>query len=205
MSNELKYLVPMLDAGHGYIIKNTYQTAGKRSPLYPEGVLYEGVSNRHFIAGIAERLVNYGVPFILINPEDRDITLETRVRRANKEYAKDKNTYLYSMHSNAGGGTGIEAWTSKGQTKSDELAEVFLTDLETGLTDTKFRFDYLDKDKDKERQLYLLRNTNCPAVLMEILFMDYKPDFIKLNDPEYRSCVMDITANSMKNLYYGIS
>jgi len=43
----------------------------------------------------------------------------------------------------------------------------------------KLRTDYSDGDADKEAHLYVLKHTNCPAVLTENFFMDNK------NDVEY--------------------
>ncbi len=44
----------IFDNGHGGIIDGVYQTAGKRSPLWPDGeILYEGEFNR----GIVNRLM----------------------------------------------------------------------------------------------------------------------------------------------------
>ena len=40
----------LLDPGHGGIIDGVYQTAGKRSPIFPDGsVLYEGEFNRSVV------------------------------------------------------------------------------------------------------------------------------------------------------------
>ena len=38
------------------------------------------------------------------------------------------------------------------------------------------RTDYSDGDADKEAHLYVLKNTNCPAVLTENFFQDNKKD-----------------------------
>ena len=43
----------LLDPGHGGIIDGVYQTAGKRSPKFPDGsVLYEGEFNRDVVGRI---------------------------------------------------------------------------------------------------------------------------------------------------------
>jgi hypothetical protein len=40
----------IFDNGHGGIIDGVYQTAGKRSPLWPDGeILYEGEFNRSIV------------------------------------------------------------------------------------------------------------------------------------------------------------
>ena len=46
------------------------------------------------------------------------------------------------------------------------------------------RFDYSDGDPDQESQFYILKNTNCPAILTENFFMDNEKDcrFIMSNN-----------------------
>ena len=39
-----------------------------------------------------------------------------------------------------------------------------------------FRMDVSDGDKDLEADFYVLKNTNCPAVLVECMFQDNKSD-----------------------------
>jgi len=91
------------DAGHGGIINGFYQTAGKRSPIWSDGSqLYEGEFNRWVVNGLSERLSSQGIPYVLICPEQRDVSLKTRVNRANA-YANQPCIYV-SVHSNAGGG-----------------------------------------------------------------------------------------------------
>jgi len=57
----------LLDPGHGGIIDGIYQTAGKRSPLFPDGsVLYEGEFNRdivRMIMNLCKGLKTDGSPF----------------------------------------------------------------------------------------------------------------------------------------------
>jgi N-acetylmuramoyl-L-alanine amidase len=73
----------LLDAGHGGIINGKYQTPGNRSPKWSDGSqLFEGEFNRWIVNGIAERLSMMRIPYVLIAPEQRDITLKTRVNRA---------------------------------------------------------------------------------------------------------------------------
>lgn len=200
---EMIGLIPMLDAGHGYMIAGQYQTKGKRSPAWECGVIHEGVSNKHFVWDIMKGLIKRDVPFYEINPEARDIPLRTRVNRANKIHRADPSTYLFSVHSNAGGGTGIEGFTSVGETKSDSIAEVFLEIIEDNFADLKMRFDNFDGDKDKEVDYYILRNTICPAFLLEILFMDFRRDYLLLWDDDFRASMVEVICDIMAILYHG--
>ena len=125
------------------------------------------------------------IPFSILVPETNDVTLGERCRRANAIYAKNnKEAFLVSVHANAGGGTGWECYTSVGNTKSDAIATIFCDLAKQKFPGEKMRFDYTDGDPDQESQFYILKNTNCPAVLTENFFMDNEKDcrFIMSNN-----------------------
>ena len=105
------------------VINGIYQTPGKRSPKWEHGVLWEGMFNRWVVNRIIEKLQRIDTEFPLyhISPELTDVTLQTRTNRANRIMSKDPNTYILSIHANAGGGIGIEGFTTKGNTKSDAV------------------------------------------------------------------------------------
>lgn len=126
-----------------------------------------------------------------------------------KKYGKENCIYV-SIHVNAAGGDGKwhmaggwSAYTSVGETKADELAECLYECARQSLWpyakameecqnngvgyDKKqrpFRTDKAtDGDSDLEKNFYVLKNTLCPAVLTENLFMDNKADVDYLLDP----------------------
>lgn len=72
--------------------------------------------------------------------------------------------------------TGWEAWTSRGKTKSDNLADLLYERAKKNFENVKIRTDFSDGDQDKEAGYYILKYTNCPAVLTENFFMDNKSD-----------------------------
>lgn len=182
----------ILDPGHGGMINGQYVTAGKRSPKWDDGrQLFEGVSNRMVVRRLAELCQNAGIRHTILVPDEQDVSLQERVRRANQIASREKSIYL-SVHSNAGGGTGWEIWTSVGQTNSDIIADIFFNVAKTFLPQFRFRADTADGDFDQEAQFYVLRNTSCPAVLTENLFMDtLNPDCEFLMSPQG----FDILAN----------
>lgn len=161
----------LLDNGHGGIINGKYQTAGKRSPVWSnKEQLFEGEFNRAIVNGIIEKLTALNIPYVNIAPEYRDVSLKTRVNRAN-EYNAEKSFYL-SIHANAGGGKGSEIYTSPGKTKSDKIATIFGEEYQKEFPNKHLRTDYSDGDLDKEAKFYVLRKTKMPAVLTENFFMD---------------------------------
>lgn len=166
--------IVILDNGHGE------ETAGKRSPVWSDGSqLFEWEFNRDIVRRIVEKLEADGIPYRVLVPEETDISLTERARRAN-EIAKENNgkAYVLSIHANAGGGTGWECYTSVGKTKADEIATVLCNEAEKEFAPDgwKMRFDYCDGDPDKESQFYILKHTVCPAVLSENFFFDNEKD-----------------------------
>lgn len=162
----------LIDPGHGGMVNGQYVTAGKRSPVWPDGrQLFEGVSNRKIVHRIAELCAQAGIKCTNLVPEEQDISLGERVRRANAIAAHDKCIFI-SVHSNAGGGTGWEIFTTPGLTKSDAIATIVFNSARKFLPTFKMRTDFSDGDPDQESLFYVIKNTNCPAVLTENLFMD---------------------------------
>ena len=93
------------------------------------------------------------------------------------------NCLYVSIHVNAAGAdgkwhnaTGWEAYTSTGVTSADRLAECLYESAKKNLIGKKIRTDFSDKDSDKESNFYVLKHTNCPAVLTENFFQDNKED-----------------------------
>lgn len=186
--------IVLLDNGHGK------ETAGKRSPVWSDGSqLFEWEFNRDIVRRIAEKLEADGIPYRVLVPEETDISLTERARRAN-EYAKEFNgkAYVLSIHANAGGGTGWEVYTSLGQTPSDAIATVFFEEAGREFVPDgwRMRSDYSDGDPDKEANFAILTKTTCPAILTENFFMDTEKDcrFIMSDDGRERIANMHVAA-----------
>lgn len=194
-------MVPIVDNGHGGVIGGYYQTFGKRSPEWDQGVLYEGMFNRWVVNRLIEKMDRKGIKYYHASPELADISLTSRVARANKIHSFDKNSYFLSIHANAGGGKGIEVFTSPGQTTSDTIASVILENLQDDLEGKQtMRFDMSDGDMDKEERFFVLTQTKCPAVLVECGFMDNRSDYKKLWDEKYLSLIVDSLFKSITQL-----
>jgi N-acetylmuramoyl-L-alanine amidase len=169
----MKDVTIILDNGHGGLSAGTYKAlAGGRFHTFEDGTtIYEGEFNRYIVTGICMELTKLGIKYINLVPEYNDITLATRVNRANK-FNKNKS-FLISVHANAGGGTGFEVFTSVGQTKSDKIADVFAKEFQLEFPSERLRSDpWGDADLDKERNFHILKYTRMPAILTENFFMD---------------------------------
>ena len=164
----------LIDNGHGW------NTPGKCSP---DKSLREYKWNREIAKLIHAELIRKGFNAQLIVPEDNDITLGERCRRANNIWRDTgKNAILVSIHVNAAGNgdwktaCGWSAYTSRGKTKADTLATYLYNHAKKNMPGMKMREDWSDKDPDIEADFYILKHTNCPAVLTENFFMDNKED-----------------------------
>jgi len=163
----------LLDNGHGGLINGSYQTEGKRSPLWDDGTqLFEGEFNRAIVNGIIEQLTQLGIPYVNIAPELYDVELPIRTSRANKWYNDNIDCVYISIHSNAGGGSGFEAYTYHGETKSDKYASIIYSEVGKQFPTIKLRTDYSDGDADKESSFHVLKYTKMPSILCEWFFMD---------------------------------
>ena len=187
----------ILDNGHGW------NTSGKRSPVWNDGTqLLEWRFNRILVKEIKRRLDHLRIESIILVPEDYDISLKERCNRVNDIYKNRNDAILISIHANAGGGTGWEAWTSVGETKSDYYARVLYNSAGQYLRKWRIRTDFSDGDPDKEDQFYILKHTMCPAVLTENLFMDNEKDCKFMMSSEGIETLAALHVDAIVTLYY---
>lgn len=195
-------MIPIFDNGHAGMINGVYLTPGKRSPELGKGILYEGAFNRWVVNRLIEKCDRNKIPYFQASPEPSDVPLEQRVKRADEFYSKEKNAYFLSIHANAGGGNGIEGFTSKGETKSDKICEAFLKNIVSKFKNiTPLRKDISDNDLDKEANFYVLTQTKCPAILLELGFMDNKADYDLLWSEKHLECLVDTLFETIRDLY----
>lgn len=207
----------LIDNGHGV------NTAGKKSP---DKQLLEYKYNREIAIQLVAELKAKGYDAERIVTEETDISLGERCRRVNAICNKigTANVILISVHVNAAGSGGVwrsaggwSAYTTRGVTKSDAIAtklyeaakvslsayaEALEAGKKTGLYDSKqrpFRTDYQDGDADHEADFYIIKNTKCPAVLTENLFMDNKTDMAFLLSEAGRKAIVDLHVNGIIN------
>lgn len=188
----------ILDAGHGGLIKGVYQTKGKQSPPFTDGTrLYEGVNNREIVAMLIKAFSEHDINCYDCVASENDVALPTRVARANA-IAKTKPCVYISIHSDANGdgkvwdvASGMSVYTSKGQTTSDVFAEIVIAELQENFkSDVKWRTDLTDKDKDKEENFYVLKNTDCPAILCELGFHTNLAEATKMRTIEWKNKIV---------------
>ena len=181
----------LIDPGHGI------DTPGKRSP---DGKFLEYLWNRQIADLLLDRFMIMGIDASLVVTETNDISLSTRVQRVNKVCSKvgASTVILLSIHSNAAGDgskwMSAQGWscdTSKGETKSDVIAECLYDAFETEFADRKIRKDMSDGDRDWEENFYVLTKSKCPAVLLENFFYDNRDECAWLLKDETKERIAD--------------
>jgi N-acetylmuramoyl-L-alanine amidase len=160
----------ILDNGHGV------NTPGKRSPVWQDGSqLFEWEFNRDIVRKICSVLTHYSIPFHVLVPEEIDISIAERCRRANWVCAT-RDCLLVSVHANAGGGTGWECHICTDMTRAKDLGIAFAD----AAKDT-FGQEWAIRQPLPDQPYWIsnfgiLRNTYCPAILSENFFMDTERD-----------------------------
>ncbi len=198
-------MIILIDNGHGK------DTAGKRSPYAahktaPALPLFEWEWAREIAKSVENGLKVLGISAERIVTEDYDVSLAERCKRVNaiaRRQGKD-NVLLVSIHANAFGdgktwnsACGWSAYTSRGKTKSDTLAECFYSAADYCFKGRKIRRDMSDGDSDQEADFYILKNTTCPAVLTENFFYTNVDDTKYILSEEGKKAVVECHINAI--------
>ena len=213
----------LLDPGHGGFIDGVYQTAGKRSPEFPDGSrLYEGEFNRDVVSRIMDlcsgkwgekgcylfkgqdpirrqkHWAKFAVDAINLVDTEEDMPLRRRVNDANDIHREKGNCIYVSVHAN-GFGNGRDFNNAKGTCTfyhyRSATGEVLAKSLQKWLAElTPFR-DRGIRANETWANFYVLRKTHMPAVLSENGFMTNFDDAINLMDPNVRQAIANAHYN----------
>ncbi len=224
-------------------------TAHRRRELgkcSPDGRLLEWQYSRQIWAEIKPKLESLGYRVVIDYPDDdlpkniqsasptqeRSRELNLRVSIVNaicKQYGAENCIYV-PIHVDAcppadgkwHTAGGWSAWTTRGKTRADILAECLCEAAESNLKEyaarmeqgkkagayganqRAFRFDYTDGDKDQEAGYYVLQHTLCPAVLTENLFQDNLWDVDYLLSDEGRHCIERLHVEGIANYFKSV-
>lgn len=188
-----KYLI-CVDPGHGL---KPSPTPGKRSPKMDNGKqLFEHEFNYIIAKYIEEYLPKNYFNIIWTTKEQIDIPLYKRVDIANKNKA---DLYL-SIHANAfnnnwNQANGLETYIYKKGGKAEKIANIIHPKL-IQVANQKNR-------GIKEANFYVLKETDCPALLFELGFYTNKEEIKLLLDDNYRKKYAKAIVNGICD-YYGI-
>ena len=182
-----------IDDGHGN------QTPGKRTPVFPDGSqMLENEFNAPTASYLAEALKQQGFQTIFVAPEDADTPLATRVARANVAHA---DVYV-SIHANAYGNdwnsaNGVESWIYQNATEDTlrlGLAVQAALAAQTGLSNRGLK---------RSSDLYVLRQTDMPAVLVECGFMTNLAEAKLLKSQTFQKRCADAICQGLC-VYFGV-
>lgn len=195
----MKQYLCILDAGHG----DPPLSGGKCSP---DKRLLEYYWARDMVQRIAKKLQALGVPVHILVPETKDIKLNVRTSRVNalcKQHGA-KKCLLVSVHNNAAGGDGkwhdATGWSGfvapKCSANSKRLAQLLYTEAaKAGLKGNRC----VPACKYWVGNFAIVRDTNCPAVLTENLFMDNRQECDYLLSEHGKETLAQLHVNAIVN------
>lgn len=175
-------------------------TPGKRSP---DGKFREYLFSREVCKEIKAQLIQKGYDCIIDIEGDEELSLSTRCNIVNsccRRYGA-KNCLYVSIHVNAAGsggwanarGLSVYAYTN-GSLASKQLAKTLYEEgASKGLKGNRS----VPASKYWTANFYVLKYTNCPAVLTENLFQDNKEDVAFLMSPQGRKAIVDYHVNGI--------
>lgn len=187
----------LIDNGHGA------ETRGKRSP---DCSLQEWLYTRQIARKIVARLRQEGIPAKLLVPEIEDIPLRERVRRANELYRLDDSCMLVSVHVNASGVTPqwrqARGWSvfvaQNASLASRQMASALAYHAQSHVGYVRRPMPDCDY---WTQSLAICRDTRCPAVLTENLFMDNTDDCRFLLSDAGRQAIVDLHVEALRDIY----
>ena len=143
-----------------------------KSPCGAVGLLNESKENRPVGDKVIQKLRALGhivIDCSCNSASNVDEQLAAIVRKANAQ----KLDLFLSLHLNAGGGTGAEIYTTNTSGAKEEAKKL----IETYCKRTGFK-----NRGHKYAELYVIRHTVAPAMLLEMAFVDIEADYKKWND-----------------------
>lgn len=194
-------MIVELDNGHGL------ETLGKRSP---DGMLIEAVYTREIVAEVFARLNSEGYKAKIVTPETQDIPLKERVRRINAvcDEFGTSNVVSVSVHVNAAKSDGkwhnARGWCSfvgtKTSSNSKRLARILWERaIGNGLKGNR----WIPNEMYLQKNLSMCNNPKCPAVLVEVSFMDNKEDMEMMLSENGRERIINTIVQGIKDYIDG--
>ena len=169
-----------LDAGHNY-------------SEYDTGASGLGLKEQDITWAIAQKcgdiLYKNGIEVKFSRPnlsDDLGVNLSSSLSARTEMSNNWGSDYFVSIHCNAGGGTGTETWIYETGTVAEKLAQVI---------DKKIvaKLGLRDRGIKTSKSLYVLKNTNCPSVLVETAFIDtlYDNELLKNKQGDFASAIAE--------------
>lgn len=188
-------MVIIIDSGHGI------NTPGKCSP---DKQFKEWKYCRELANLVTEKLTNLGYEVVnLMKGIDNDESLRSRCNRINKIVAQVKDCIVISLHNNAAGAngkwhnaTGWSVFVSMNASSNSKLIAQRL--CESAINYKVMGNRSIPKCKYWQKDLAICRDTKCPAVLIEHMFMDNKDDVAFLESTEGKQTLVQIIVDGLE-------
>lgn len=186
----------IIDSGHGI------NTPGKCSP---DKQFKEWLYCRNLASELTEMLSGLGYEVCnLMKGKDEDEPLKSRCKRVNELVKQHKDVILISLHNNAAGIDGnwhnASGWSVFVSLNASNNSKLLAQQL------TKEAINYkvmgnrsIPKNLYWQQNLAICRDTNCPAVLVENMFMDNKQDIEFLNSEEGRKKLLQVIIDGIND------
>lgn len=197
-SSTKKKLIVVLDPGHGFYPNCNYGDSGAVSVTKK---MYEMDIASSYCKALKEEIGDRATVILTRNDrhqlaKDKSTDLKARCDLANKNNA----TVFVSIHCNSAGtsqASGFEAFTSVGKTRSDTLCDKIYTAWKATFPNMKIRRGNTSYGQGKEDNLYVVKNTNCPAVLVELGFISNKNEESLILSTDYKNKAVKLLAKAI--------
>lgn len=187
----------LIDNGHA---KNSVNKS-------PDGKVIEGTWARDMARRLYARLAQVGIPAHILVPEDEDIKLSERAKRAN-QVAKKEPCILVSIHNDASGSDGKwhdpSGWSVFVSLNASGNSKALASMMAASAEEYKLKVRRPDPLHGYwQKNLAICRDTSCPAVLVENLFQDNKDDAKYLQSEEGQVVLCEVMVEGICN-YLGV-
>ena len=166
-----------IDAGHN---NSGWDTGAQANGLREQDVTFQ------IALYLKNQLENQGIQIVMTREtksQDLGTSLNTSLQKRAELSNRENCDYFISIHCNAGGGTGTEVLVIKKGGQAEQLASSVLLALTEKLS--------LRSRGVKEANLLVLRETVCPAILVETAFLDHPTDatLLRNNQQAFASAI----------------
>lgn len=176
----------VIDAGHGGTDSGAIDLLGRPEKFHNKVMSF-------LLAGAI--LYNTQFNIALTRKGDEYLSLFDRVRIANELKPK----LFISIHHNAGKGRGFESFVARNAMGSEVELQ---TKIHIALQDVSFKYSFPVRQPKRE-DYFVLVNTNCPAILLEIAFLDNKDDVALVYNWSFKLDVVSAIARVIRDVYMG--
>lgn len=152
----------------------------------------------------AKRILDPYLDCRLTREDDVFLSLSARPRMANEAGADLFVSYHFNSAANMRVPNSWEVYTTRGQNRSDRLADCIGREHAVRFPEQSARNDFSDGDLDKEANFAVIRGTLCPSCLMEGEFIHTSQGADLIRKDENREKMGEAVAFGVLN-YLGIT